>query len=202
MPQATNGVAPAFLNTNHQPNTLNEALLVKLCQQGDRAAQETLFNRYSDRLYRLGYRYLKNQIDTEDLMMMAFVKILNNIKTFEHRGEGSLEGWLRKVVVNEALMWLRKRHNFHLTESLEDHHQAEPDLSSVAALESNDMYQLIAQLPTGYRTVFNLFVIEGYDHREIAEMLEINESTSRSQLFKAKVLLRKMLMQEGFQYGT
>jgi len=180
---------------------LNEALLVKQCQQGKRTAQETLFNRYSDRLFRLGYRYTKSHSDTEDILMMAFVKILSNIDKFTYQGEGSLEGWLRKIVVNEALMWLRKRHNFNLTESI-DSAVPEPDLSSFEQLESEDIYQFITQLPPGYRTVFNLSVIEGYDHREIADLLQISENTSRSQLFKAKNLLRKMLVQEGFQYGT
>lgn len=110
-------------------------------------------------------------------------------------------GWIKKVMINESLMWLRRRHNFHLTESL-DEHTPEPELKQFSEMEAEDIYRFISALPTGYRTVFNLSVIEGYSHQEIAESLSITESTSRTQLFKAKAMLKKMLTQEGFQYGT
>ena len=133
--------------------------------------------------------------------MTAFLKAFRNIKTFTFRETGSLEGWLRKIVVNESLMWLRKKHNFNLTESIDDH-APEADIQPFSTLEAEDIYQFITQLPTGYRTVFNLSVVEGYDHSEIATLLSISEATSRSQLFKAKALLKKMLTQEGYHYGT
>ncbi|MBL0745147.1 RNA polymerase sigma factor [Chryseolinea lacunae] len=98
-------------------------------------------------------------------------------------------------------MWLRQRHNFNLMESL-DASLPEADLNAFAELDAADVYAFIARLPTGYRTVFNLFVVEGYDHDEIGRMLHIAVGTSRSQLFKAKALLKKMMSQEGFHYGT
>ena len=98
-------------------------------------------------------------------------------------------------------MWLRRRHNFNLTEAL-DENLPEHDLSQFSQLEAEDICKMISNLPTGYRTIFNLSVVEGYNHQEIAKMLSIAESTSRTQLFKAKALLKKILTQEGFHYGT
>jgi RNA polymerase sigma-70 factor (ECF subfamily) len=180
---------------------LEEKELVRLCQQENPRGHEAVYQLYADRLFRLSLRYIRDQADAEDVLMTAFVKAFRHIKTFSYRDAGSLEGWLRKIVVNEALMWLRRKHNFNLTENIDDQVH-EPDLAAFSSLEADDILQFIAQLPTGYRTVFNLSVIEGYDHAEIASLLSINEATSRSQLFKAKSLLRKMLMREGYNYGT
>jgi RNA polymerase sigma-70 factor (ECF subfamily) len=108
---------------------------------------------------------------------------------------------MRRVVVNEALMWLRRRHTFVALDRVDDIPE-EADVSEVSRLEAEDIYNLITQLPVGYRTVFNLYVIEGYSHQEIAGMLDISESTSRTQLHKAKSSLKKILTQEGFNYGT
>lgn len=132
---------------------------------------------------------------------MAFTKVFAHIGSFQDRGDGSLEGWIRKVVVNESLMWLRRRHNFNLTESI-DSNTDYIDLGGFSELPAEEICRFMAELPNGYRTVFNLFVIEGYNHAEIAGMLEISENTSRSQLYKAKALLKKILTREGFQYGT
>ena len=152
-------------------------------------------------MFRLTFRYIKSQIDAEDVVITSFTKVFKGIHTFKFKEEGSLEGWIRKVVVNESLMWLRRRHNFNLTESLDDA-IPEPDLSQFSQLEAEDIYKMIANLPTGYRTVFNLNVVEGYSHEEIGALLSITQSTSRTQLFKAKALLKKMLTKEGFHYGT
>lgn len=180
---------------------MNDLDLISRCQHGDLRAQADLYNRYSNRLFRLVFRYIKSQVDTEDVTITAFTKVFKNIGSFTFQGEGSLEGWMRKIFVNESLMWLRQRHNFNMTESL-DEALPEPDLTRLSELESEDIYKLIAALPTGYRTVFNLHVIEGYNHQEISKMLSITESTSRSQLFKAKSILKKVLTEEGLQYGT
>lgn len=134
-------------------------------------------------------------------MITAFTKVFKTIHSFTYRGEGTLEGWIRKIVVNESLMWLRRKHNFNMSENLSDA-IPETDLAEFSQLEAEDICKMISDLPTGYRTVFNLNVIEGYSHQEIGEKLSITESTSRTQLFKAKALLKKMLTQEGFQYGT
>ncbi|HEY9005150.1 MAG TPA: sigma-70 family RNA polymerase sigma factor [Ohtaekwangia sp.] len=180
---------------------MTEDELIKKCQRGSRSAQEQLYARYADRLYRLAYRYIKSDTDAEDVIMLSFAKVFSSIGSFVYRGEGCTEGWMRRIVVNEALMWLRKKHNFNLTESLDATLQ-EPDLQPYGQMDAEDVYQFVLLLPTGYRTVFNLSVIEGYNHAEIAALLQINENTSRSQLFKAKTLLKKMLTREGYHYGT
>ncbi len=132
--------------------------------------------------------------------MMAFTRVLANLKGFTPHGAGSLQAWLRRIVINEALMWLRRRHNFNLTEALEENQAIE--LTDLSQLPVEDILRYVNRLPDGYRTVFNLNVVEGYAHDEIAELLAISESTSRTQLFKAKTLLKKMLTQEGYHYGT
>lgn len=134
-------------------------------------------------------------------MISGFTKIYQHVSTFRYEGAGSLNGWMKRIMINESLMWLRRRHNFHLTETL-DETTPEPSMDQFSQLEAEDIYRFITELPTGYRTVFNLSVVEGYSHQEIAESLKITESTSRSQLFKAKALLKKLLTQEGFHYGT
>lgn len=180
---------------------MTEAELVRKCQKGNKQAQYALFETYADRFYRLMLRYVRAQQDAEDLIMVAFVKVFGHIGEFVLKDYGGLEAWIRKIMVNEALMFLRKRHNLNLTESLDalnpDHDQA-----AWQQVEPEDLYNMIVNLPPGYRTVFNLFVIEGYDHGEIAGMLGISENTSRSQLFKAKQLLKRKIEQEGMQYGT
>jgi RNA polymerase sigma factor (sigma-70 family) len=152
-------------------------------------------------MYRICLRYIKSQADAEDVLISAFTKVFRSMKSFSSQGEGSLEGWVRKIVINESLMWLRRRHNFNLTECL-DETLPEPDLGQFCALDAEDIYKMISDLPMGYRTVFNLNVIEGFSHQEIATMLAITESTSRTQLFKAKAILKKILTREGYQYGT
>lgn len=160
-----------------------------------------LFERYADRMFRLVSRYIRTTVDSEDVLIMAFTKVFANIRTFQDRGEGGLEGWIRKIVVNESLMWLRRRHNFNMTDNMGDEFES-VDLHALGELPAEDIARFVASLPDGYRTIFNLSVIEGYSHAEIAAMLKISESTSRTQLFKAKAQLKKMLTQEGFHYGT
>ncbi len=180
---------------------MQETELIKGCKKGDRRAQKELYELYSDRMFRLACRYVKIDVDAEDVLIMAFTKVYSGIGGFADQGPGSMGAWIRKVVVNESLMWLRRRHNFNLTESIEDHH-AIVDLEDFSKLPSEDIQQFIAELPTGYRTVFNLSVIDGFNHAEIGRALKISESTSRTQLFKAKLLLKKMLTREGLYYGT
>ncbi len=180
---------------------MDEITLVRSCQKSDPKAQEVLYARYADRMYRLAVRYVRSQVDAEDIIMTAFTNLFKTMLTFQYQGKGSLEAWIRKIVVNESLQWLRRRHNFNLTEAL-DITLEEPNLKTLGELEAGDIHKMIAQLPTGYRTVFNLFVIEGYDHLEISKLLTISEGTSRTQLFKARILLKKLLTQEGYHYGT
>jgi RNA polymerase sigma factor (sigma-70 family) len=181
--------------------TLNETELIKRCKKADPKAQEWIYGQHADSFFRMVMRYVKNREDAEDVLITAFTKIFNRIDSFSYQGDGSLQGWMKKVVINEALMWLRRRHSFALVDSVNELTEEE-SLETLSTMDAEDIYQMITQLPTGYRTVFNLYVVEGYAHQEIAAMLSITESTSRTQLFKAKALLKKMLTQEGFGYGT
>lgn len=180
---------------------VNEAELVRRCKKRDARSQKELFDMFSDRFFRLAFRYLKDSAEAEDAVMIAFVRIFDNLGKFVYREKGSLEAWMRKILVNEALMSLRRRHNFHLTEAL-DPENPQHDSEVLPDTDAAHLYQMILDLPDGYRTVFNLHHVEGYDHREIAGLLGITESTSRSQLFKAKQLLKRKINQEGFHYGT
>lgn len=180
---------------------VNEAALIKLCIKGDTKSHQSLFDCFADRFYRLVLRYVKDASEAEDVVMLAFVKIFESLKKFHYQEPKSFESWMYRIVVNEALMALRRRHNFHLTETLD----VENPAHEVETFQDGDgeyLYQLILELPDGYRTVFNLSAVEGFDHKEIAEMLGISEGTSRSQLYKAKQLLKRKMNQEGFHYGT
>jgi len=195
--QATRSPDSAF---HHQTVSLNEPELIRQCVAGDAKAQRELFDRFVGPMLRLVSRYVRDSADGEDVVMMAFTKVFYNLKEFSNEGEGALGGWIRRIVINEALMWLRRRHNFTMTEISEVGN--EPSLTELSQLPAEDIVRLVNQLPEGYRTVFNLSVTEGYDHAEIARLLGITEGTSRSQLFKAKAQLKKMLTQEGYHYGT
>ncbi len=162
-------------------------------------AQQTLYERYAARMYRICFRYVREELQAEDLLISGFMKVFNRLDQFEYRNDGSLEAWIKKIMVNESLMYLRKRYNFNLVTEAEAHH-LEADTTLESQLAAEEIYALILGLPTGYRTVFNLFVIEGYSHQEIAEQLNISENTSKSQLSKARAALRNLLLQHGFTH--
>ncbi len=139
-------------------------------------------------------RYLRREEDAEDVLIEAFYKVFDKIDTF--KDEGSFEGWIRRIVVNEALMHLRKNHALKKADDLSN--LPETVVSQRARvtdqLEASDILVLLDQLPDGYRTVFNLYVVEGYKHREIAELLGVSINTSKSQLILAKKRLRELLI--------
>jgi RNA polymerase sigma factor (sigma-70 family) len=164
--------------------------IVQSCQKGDPDAQRTLYDKYSGLLMAISRRYMKNEHDAEDVLIEGFFKIFKNITSF--KGMGSFEGWMKRIVVNEALMALRKKANFNLTVEL-DTVQIKEESVAQSKLEYEDIIQLLDLLPLGYRTVFNMYVIEGYKHREIAEILGISINTSKSQLILAKKRMRELL---------
>jgi len=169
----------------------SEADLIKGCLKRDRSAQKHLYDRFSPKMYSICCRYVKNHMEAEDVLITAFTKILDRIDQF--KGEGSFEGWIRRVVVNEALTWLRKNRSMYVETELEAAYH-ELDYNTLGdQLEAEDLINLIQELPAGYRIVFNLYAIDGYSHKEIAEQLNITESTSKSQLSRARVFLQKLL---------
>ena len=168
-------------------------------RSGNAAAQRVLFNRLADPMMAVCCRYVKSREDAEEILLDGFYKFFSHLPDFRYQGEAALYGWIKKIMVNECLMFLRRRHSFAVvTESeAEEVMREEEPLADLCAAEIID---LIVQLPVGYRTVFNLHVIEGMEHREIARLLGVAEGTSKSQLRKAKLLLRKMLSLKGIQY--
>ncbi len=169
---------------------VNEKDLIIACKQKDRKAQKLLFDRYSAKLLGICRRYVKTEANAEDVMIEGMFKILTKID--QYHGNGSFEGWMRRVVVNEALMFLRKAHNFNMTVEI-NNIEVPSQVSVEDDLAAEEILNLMDKLPTGYRTIFNLYVVEGYKHREIAEMLDISINTSKSQLILAKKRLKTMI---------
>ncbi len=168
--------------------------LIKGCRKGDARAQRQLYDLYSSKMYAVCYRYVRHPMEAEDVLIMGFTKIFERIHQF--REEGSFEGWIRRIMVNEALTWLRKSRAMYPEIDLEQAH-LEVDYEKAAdRLEAEDLLRMIAELPAGYRVVFNMYAIDGYSHKEIAEKLGINENTSKSQLSRARAYLQKMLMEK------
>jgi RNA polymerase sigma factor (sigma-70 family) len=167
--------------------------LIEGCKRQNRDAQKRLYERYASKWYALCCRYIKDKIEAEDVLIVAFTKILNKID--QYTGEGNFEGWMRKVIVNEALSYLRKNKNMYLETDIEAA-DYEPDYENLEKnLEAEDLLKMIDQLPTGYRIVFNLYAIEGYSHQEIANQIGISENTSKSQLSRARASLQKSLQE-------
>lgn len=169
---------------------MTEQELIAACQQEDRRAQKALFDRFSPLAFAICKRYLRHREDAEDVLVEALFKVLTNIQQF--KGEGSFEGWVRRIVVNECLMFLRRRHNFNMTVEISEV-DVPQHTTVVEELAARDILDLLDRLPTGYRTVFNLYVLEGYKHREIADILGISINTSKSQLILARKRLQELL---------
>lgn len=166
--------------------------LIRKCIRNDRKAQHQLFETYSDKMYIVAFRYLGNRYAAEDVVANAFLKIFQSLESFRLEGENKFQGWIRKVVVNESLMEIRRMKQMpSFTNEL-------PEIISASNSGENIYYDelvlLIDSLPEGYRLVFKLYVIEGFNHSEIAELLNISEGTSKSQLHKARLQLQQMLI--------
>ncbi len=170
-----------------------ETELIEGCQRHNREAQHALYRTYSGKMYALCCRYVKDRMEAEDVLITAFTKIF--VKIGQYKGEGSFEGWIRRVVVNESLTYLRRNKNMYLEMDIEAA-AYEPDFNKLEnQLEVNDLMKIIEDLPVGYRAVFNMYSIDGYSHQEIADQLGISENTSKSQLSRARVLLQKKLIE-------
>ena len=157
-------------------------------------AMSQLYQMYVEELSSVCYRYVSDDNDAKDVLQNSFVKIFTSLSTFEYRDESSFRGWMIKVVVNEALHFLRERKKLLFTKlheaDIQQSTDEEPDSDSLSA---DELHQLISELPDGYRTVINLYSFEGYSHQKIAELLGITASTSASQLYYAKRLLSRKI---------
>lgn len=175
---------------------MTEKELIAGCQQQQRKAQQLLFERYSPILFGLCKRYVRNHADAEDVLIDGFYKIMTQIH--QYSGQGSFEGWIKRIMVNESLMHLRKQKRMGFTEEITDKIDLDDPVNIEDELSAQDILNLLEQLPPGYRTIFNMYVIEGYKHREIAEILGISINTSKSQLILAKKKLRGLLAKSGY----
>ena len=169
--------------------------IVEQCKKDDPKAQKELYEMYAPLFMSIALRYMKNKESAEDVLVMGFYKIFSKID--KYKGEGSFEGWMKRIIVNEALMQIRKHNNLYMTLELKDVDRVE-EASVVDDLAYDDLLNLLNELPPGYRTIFNMYVIEGYKHREIADLLEISINTSKSQLILAKKRMRELIKKKGF----
>ena len=175
----------------NQTSTRSEQFLIQDCINGNRKSQKELYDMYSSKMFSVCLRYAKNNMDAEDILQDAFVKLFNNLHKF--RGEGSFDGWVRRIFVNTAIEHIRRK-NVNITggEGLENS-VVDKHSTALDNLYEKDLLSTSRTLSEGYRTVFNLYAVEGYSHKEIAKQLGITESTSKSQFSRAKSLLRNII---------
>jgi len=174
---------------------MTEEAILKGCLQNEPAAQRELYNRYSPKMLSVCYRFAHNREDAEDMLQEGFIKIFSQMHTFGNRG--AFEGWIRRIIVHTCINILKKNKKFN--ESVDIIHATgamvrEESVPSI--VQAKQIVECIRMLPIGYRTVLNLYAIEGYSHREIGRMLDIEESTSRSQYTRAKAMLEEILVRK------
>ncbi len=168
--------------------------LIKGCVQEDESCQRELFRRYAGKMLGVCQRYARSTADAEDIVQDAFIKVFEKI--FQFKSEGSFEGWIRRIVVNTALKkytvirFDKEVSGYEIT----DRNESSIEASAYSHLNEKELLGMINNLPDGYRLVFNLYVIEGYQHEEIAQMLKIQSGTSRSQLVKARNMLKQQIL--------
>ena len=174
---------------------MTEDELIRGCIKGDGSCQKEIFHRFASRMLGVCNRYARNSGDADDILQDAFIKVFDKIYQFKF--EGSFEGWIRRIVVNTALKKysLRRYEKEVSGYEIKDRDESGMEPSAYSHLTAKELLDLINSLPDGYRIIFNLYVIEGYQHDEIAEMLGIQSGTSRSQLVKARSMLQKQILQ-------
>lgn len=172
---------------------ITEAELIEGCVNGRRDCQRLLYEKYSSKMFGLCLRYAPDYHTAEDILQEAFVKVFFNI--FKYNGSGSFEGWMKRVFINYAIESLRRTDKNIVSDDLAVATELTTANDVLAKLKMEDLLKLVQSLPNGYRTVFNLYVIEGFPHKEIADMLNITEGTSKSQLARAKAMLQKMVQE-------
>jgi RNA polymerase sigma factor (sigma-70 family) len=174
---------------------MNIDALILGCMHNDPAAQRELYNRFSPKMLPVCYRFAQSREDAEDMLQEGFIKVFMQIHTFENKG--AFEGWVRRIIVHTCINLLKKNKRFNESIDLEHAstlHVKEETLPSI--MQAKQVVECIRLLPIGYRTVLNLYAIEGYSHKEIAEMLDIEESTSRSQYTRSKNMLEAILIKK------
>jgi RNA polymerase sigma-70 factor (ECF subfamily) len=174
--------------------------IIQDCKKGRHKAQRKLFDFFANHMFSVCMRYLNNTEEAEDVLSQGFTKVFKSIKDMEYRDMNSLRAWIKKIMINESLMQLRKSVNFSLV-SVEEAEEITYQDHSMDNLDVQYILEMLNELPPGYKTILNLYAIEGYSHAEIASMLGINEGTSRSQLSKARNMMKDKLKGETERYG-
>jgi len=172
-------------------NDLSDQQLVEGCLRNEPRCEEALYARFSGRMYAICLRYARHHLEAQDLLQDGFIKVFEKLSSF--RLEGSLEGWVRRIMVHTAINQYRKKAFQNERFGYEELPESPVAPLALERLGREELLTLVEGLPDGYRLVFNLYAIEGYDHREIAELLGIGESTSRSQLAKARRMLQQRM---------
>lgn len=176
----------------HLTNQENIQEVVDACLRGDTSAQKTLYDMLAPKMFAVCLRYMDKREEAEDILQDGFVTLFSKMETFS--GEGSFEGWARKIFVNTALMALRKNDALKMSDDLETAWNVQSQTTTqIQNIGYKELMKMISSLPTGYRTVFNMYVVEGYSHKEISEALGISEATSRSQLLRARTMLQEKI---------
>ncbi len=171
---------------------MTEEQMLAGCLQNDAVAQDALYSRFSPRMLGVCYRFAKNREDAEDMLQEGFIKVFSQMH--QYRNEGALEGWIRRIMVHTCINVLKRNKKF--SDCVDISYAAGIGIREdyiPAVVQAKEVVECIRLLPLGYRTVLNLYAVEGYSHREIGEMLDIEESTSRSQYTRAKALLEEIL---------
>lgn len=174
---------------------MNEEKILEGCLKNNSLCQDELYSYFSPRMFGICYRYAKNRYDAEEILQEGFIKVFTQIKQF--RNEGSLEGWIRKIIINTCINYIKRNKKYFNNSYLIDENSIVIPQEEIASmLESKQMIECIKLLPPGYRTVLNLYVIDGYSHKEISELLDITAGSSRSQFTRAKSLLSEILFKK------
>jgi RNA polymerase sigma factor (sigma-70 family) len=178
---------------------MSEEAILQGCLQNNAAAQKALYQKYSAKMLVVCYRYAHSREDAEDMLQEGLIKVFSQIHTFESRG--SLEGWIRRIIVHTCINNLKKNKRFNESVDLIHANSLQIREDNIPSLiQAKEVVECIRVLPIGYRTVLNLYAIEGYSHREISTMLDIEESTSRSQYTRAKAMLEDILVRKNILY--
>ena len=172
---------------------MNTNKIIRECCRGSIISQKYFFDKYAASMYLVCRRYMRTNEAAEDVMMNGFFQCFKSLPGFSYTNDSALAGWLKRIFINECLQVLRKKNNLVVVPD-DEADLAVTNSSVLDELSADEIYKLISQLPIGYKTVFNLFVVEGYSHKEIASILNINEGTSKSQLSKARMMLQHMIM--------
>lgn len=181
-----------MITTQNLHRSLNWADLLEGCLVGKKRSQEQMYHCYAPKMFGLCLRYSENYHSAEDVLQEGFIKVFQKLNDFRY--EGSFEGWLKRIFINTAIEYNRKESKHRHLEIIEDLHLS-LTFSAVEHLIKDDLIQLIQQLPAGYRQIFNLYVIDGFNHNEISKLLDISVGTSKSQLARARQTLKKQILQ-------